>query len=87
MQVQLDVNQDAYAVGQHAVKLVAALKQAAADGVQISDLGAVAAAVVADLLPALADVNKLKVAAQSDLLGVISAGVACGLDLAKALAK
>lgn len=83
--VQVQVNDDAYKVGQELVAFTKTVNDAAKDGVQLTDLFAIAQSAMQSLLPAIAEFQKVKDAAKSDPHGVARAGALVGDQLASVL--
>lgn len=63
IEVSVSVEKEAYEFGQGLAKFVGAVKQALADGFEVGqDLPPIIASAVADLLPAMQDIDKLDTA-------------------------
>ena len=82
MQLQVQVSDKAYDLGEHLVDFVAALKKALDDGFQLMDLFPIAKAALADLAPAIQDASAASQEAQTDLRPFLNGISQSGLDLA-----
>lgn len=82
VQESVAVSQAARDMGKKLVDFVSQLKKAAADGVQLSDIGVVASAAVADLLPAISQADAAAKESSEDLAAFMRAIELSATDLA-----
>ncbi len=73
VQEQVNVSQAAREMGKKLVHFVESLKQAAADGVQLTDVFLLGQAAVSDLFPAIAQADAAAKESKEDLMAFIAA--------------
>jgi hypothetical protein len=73
VQEQVAVSQAAREMGKKLVAFISELKKASADGIQLSDLAVVAAASLADLLPAISLASQASLESKEDIGAFVAA--------------
>ena len=81
-QIQVNVEQNTYALGQNLVKFVAAIKTALTDGWQIADIEALISAGIADLVPAIYQVMQVPTEEKDNLDAFVAALELSAKDMA-----
>lgn len=83
--VSSEVSVVAYDVGQKTLDLLKVVKKAAADGIQLSDLTVVVQACIADLMPAMQELNQLTDEMKANRVAFERAVALFGVDMVEVL--